>query len=106
MSQCLLARAKLAQFVSGLAPSNAAAKAGTAIKAGYLASAKGLIRNVGSNFAFGVLLEDLAIQPIAVAVDHLQALSRSAWTFGRIKPHELRTFASSLDIGGLNAAVK
>jgi hypothetical protein len=106
MSACLLARAKLAQFVSSLAESSSAEKAGTVIKAGYLGSMKGLERNLGSNFAFGIALEDLGVQPLALAADVLQAHVRSAVTFGKVAPHELRTMASSLDVGGMKAVAK
>jgi hypothetical protein len=105
VSACLLARAKLAQFVAGLEPQTAAAKLGTLAKAGYLASAKGLERNVISNAAFGIGVDHLAVEPIAVALDHLQAHVRSAATFGKIAPHELRTLASSMDIGGTLAVI-
>jgi hypothetical protein len=106
MSACALARAKLAQFVAGLKPQTALTKAGTLAKAGYLASVTGLERNVLSNLTFGIGLNDLAIQPVALVLDHLQAQLRSAATFGKMKPHEARTFASSLDVGGLNAVTK
>lgn len=98
--KCLLARARLAQFTSSLKESGTAQKAGTLVKVGYLGSLKTTERNVLGNLTFGGV-EYLASRPLAVATDYLQAAMRSAATFGRVKPHEFRQIANTLNRGGL-----
>jgi hypothetical protein len=98
MSSCLLARAKLAQYVDGLKPSSGGEQAGALIRAGYLATVKGPIKNALSNTAWG--LTQVAAEPFAVAADVVKAHAQSALTFGRIKPHEVRQLAFGLDKRG------
>lgn len=99
---CLLARAKLAQYVAKLKDSSSVEQAGTAIKAGYLANPKTFIRNIVGNTAMGGM-EYLGAQPVAVASDYLRAVAKSAATFGEIKPHEFRQMANTLNWGGFRA---
>lgn len=104
-ASCLLARAKLAQFVAKLKESSTAEKAGTLIKAGYLLSLKTVERNDVGNAAMGGV-EYLATRPLAVAMDYLGAVAKSAATFGKVKPHELRQIANTLNVGGLAQGAK
>ena len=101
MSRCLLARARLARYVADLKESTSAEKVGTAVKAGYLANVKSTERNIIGNTFQG--LADLSVRNIASAIDYAQALGRSAMTGGRMKPHEFREIASTLNIPGLKA---
>lgn len=105
MSACLLARAKLAQYVAKLKESSAAEKLGTGIKAGYLASAKTIMRNDLGNAAMGGV-EYLATRPLAVATDYLRSVVKSAASFGKVKPHEYREIANTLNVGGLAHGAK
>jgi hypothetical protein len=97
---CLFARSKLAQFTQGLKESSGAEKAGTLVKVGYLASIKTTERNVGGNLTFG-LTQFLAQRPLAVGMDYLQAVMRSAAKFGKVPPSEYRQIANTLNVGGL-----
>src|SRR5438132_325509 len=99
---CQIARAKLAQYVSSLRESTTAEKTGALVKAGYLASAKTIMRNDLGNASFGGM-EYLVQRPIAVAADYLVSAMKSAATFGRVKPHEYRQIANTLDPQGLAA---
>lgn len=102
---CLLARAKLAQHVAKLRESATAEKVGTAIKAGYLASAKTVLRNDLGNATFGGM-EYLVGRPLAVALDNVIAHVKSAATFGEIKPYEYRQMANTVSFGGLARGAK
>lgn len=99
---CLLARAKLSQYVSDLRQASSAQKIGTAVKAGYLANMKSTERNILGNTAQGIA--DVSTRNIAAAVDYLQALVRSAVQGGHAG--EYRTIAGSLNIPGLKAGGK
>lgn len=105
MSACLLARAKLAQYVAKLKESSTAEKLGTGIKAGYLASAKTIMRNDIGNAAIGGV-EYLATRPLAVATDYISSIAKSAASFGKVKPHEYREIANTLNMGGLARGAK
>ena len=104
MSACLLARAKLAQYTASLESSSWSEKGASLIKSGYLATVKGPVRNFVSNAVFGGI-DDLVRRPLEVASDVILSHLKSAATFGRLAPHEYRTLANSLDIGGAKARI-
>jgi hypothetical protein len=99
---CLLARAKLSQYVSNLRQASAAEKVGTAVKAGYLANVKSTQRNILGNTAQGIA--DLATKNVAATADYLQSLVQAAVRGGY--PGEYRNIASSATPGGARAAAK
>jgi hypothetical protein len=99
---CLLARAKLSQYVSNLRQASTAEKVGTAVKAGYLANVKSTQRNILGNTAQG--LADLATRNTAAAGDYLQSLVRAAAQGGY--PGKYRSIASTVNRGGMRAAAK
>lgn len=101
---CLLARAKLSQYVSDLRSASAAQKAGTAVKAGYLANIKSTERNILGNTAQGIA--DLTTRNLAAGVDYLQALVRSAASGGHAPPEQFRSIASTMNLPGFAAGVK
>ena len=98
---CSLARAKLSQAVSNLRTASGPEKFGTAVKAGYLANLKTPSRNILGNTT--QQLADLTTRNIAAGADYLQALVRSASTGGRMKPHEFRQIAATLNLPGFRA---
>lgn len=97
---CQLAKAQLSQWTVALKDPGIAAKVGTLVKAGFLASAKTSLRNIGGSATLGGT-EYLAARPLAVQLDVIQATLKSAATFGKIKPHEFRTIANTASIPGL-----
>jgi hypothetical protein len=99
---CLLARAKLSQYVSNLRQASTAEKVGTAVKAGYLANVKSTQRNILGNTAQGIA--DLATRNVAAAADYLQSLVQAAVRGGH--PGEYRNIASSVTPGGARSAAK
>jgi hypothetical protein len=104
-NKCAVARGNLAREVSRLKVSPWAERAGGVIKAGYLASVKTLERNVVGNTA-SLGLEYLGTRSVAVALDYIQAVARSAATFGKVQPHEFRQIANIVNVRGMKAAAK
>ncbi|HZI84688.1 MAG TPA: hypothetical protein VFF44_12300, partial [Casimicrobiaceae bacterium] len=80
-------------------------RAGSAIKAAYLSSPTTALKKTASDVALAGV-EGLVTQPTAVAVDYVRALAQSARTGFRMKPHEFRALASTLDATGLRIRAK
>jgi hypothetical protein len=101
---CALAKAKLARFVSELRSATTVEKTTTAIKAGYLTGVTTPLKAFGGNASWNALNE-LAIKPVAVAIDQLRAIGASARHGFKASPIEFRTLASSLDADGISAMI-
>lgn len=101
---CLLARAKLAQHVASLRKSSLTEQAVGLIKTGFLSPKTILKKTAGDVVLAGV--ENLATRPLAVAYDYLTALARSAASFGKESPGQLRDLGNTLSIPGLKFGAK
>lgn len=97
-SACEIARAGLATYVAKLRKASGVEKVTTAARAGMLATAKTVERNVASNAPF-VTIENLTIRPAAAALDYLTAHAKAAR--GGVPAHALRQIANTFDRTGL-----
>jgi len=102
---CALAKAKLSRYVAELREATAVEKTTTALKAGFLTAPSTFLKAAGGNAAWNAINE-LAVKPVAVAFDYLNAIGKSARTGFKVSPTELRTLTSSLDASGIGAMVR
>lgn len=104
MSACLLARAKLAQYVADLRQSSKTEQAVGLIKTGYL-SPKTILKKTAGDVVLASV-ENLVTRPVAVAYDYLASVARSAASFGEKSPSELRSLSNTLSIPGIRFGAK
>lgn len=104
-NSCALARAKLVDAVASLRKAGTREKITTGIKAGFVTSIVTPMRAVAGNASWGGVVH-LARNPLASAIDVVQATGRSAATGFKVKPHEFRDFVNTLDRDGMKVMAR
>lgn len=100
---CQLAKMRLANATQQLSgPSSLASRAGTAIRAGYIAGIKTPLKGVVGNASW-LGWKTLAAQPAQAGVDYVRAVAESAKGGFKVSPTEYREVINGTNLQGMEA---